>query len=58
MPGPRAVYHYLEGEGVVTLDGVEHRVSAGITMVAPDGSVRGMRAITRLAFLGVRLGEE
>jgi quercetin dioxygenase-like cupin family protein len=57
-PGPSAVYHYLEGEGVLTLDGVEHPVSAGMTVVAPDGSVRGMQATTRLAFLGVRLGEE
>lgn len=57
-PGPRAVYHYLEGEGVLTLDGVEHPIAAGMTVVAPAGSVRGMRATTRLAFLGVRLGEE
>lgn len=57
-PGPRAVYHYLEGEGVLFLDGVAHPVSGGMTVVAPAGSVRGMQAITRLAFLGVRLGEE
>jgi quercetin dioxygenase-like cupin family protein len=57
-PGPRAVYHYLEGEGVLTLDGVDHPVRGGMTVVAPAGSVRGMQASTRLAFLGVRLGEE
>ncbi|MFN8622538.1 MAG: cupin domain-containing protein [Chloroflexota bacterium] len=57
-PGPRAVYHYLEGEGVLILDGVRHPVSAGMTVVAPAGAVRGMEAVTRLAFLGVRLAEE
>lgn len=57
-PGPRAVYHYLEGEGTLILDGVAHPVSAGMTVIAPAGAVRGMEAITRLAFLGVRLGEE
>lgn len=57
-PGPRAVYHVLEGEGEVLLGGEAHPIAAGMTIVAPAGATRGFRAVTRLAFLGVRLGEE
>jgi quercetin dioxygenase-like cupin family protein len=57
-PGPRAVYHFLEGEGVMVLDGRSHPVTAGVTVIAPAGSTRGIEAVSRLAFLGVRLGSE
>ncbi len=57
-PGPPAVYHILEGEGWVTLDGERSEVAAGMTVVVPGGSARGFEARTRLAFLGVRLGAE
>ena len=57
-PGPPAIYHILEGSGWMTLDGERHEVSAGMTVVVPAGSARGFDARTRLAFLGVRLGEE
>lgn len=56
--GPPAVYHILEGEGWMTLAGERHEVSAGVTIVVPAGSARGFEARTRIAFLGVRLGEE
>jgi quercetin dioxygenase-like cupin family protein len=55
-PGPRAVYHFLEGEGSMVIDAATHRVAAGMTVVAPAGSSRGIEATTRLAFLGVRVG--
>jgi quercetin dioxygenase-like cupin family protein len=57
-PGPPAVYHILQGDGWVTFDGKRSEVSAGMTVVVPAGSARGFEARTRLAFLGVRLGEE
>ncbi len=57
-PGPRAVYHALEGEGIVRIDGEELAFPAGATVVAPAGSTRAIEAVTRFAFLGVRLGEE
>ena len=57
-PGPRAVYHFLEGEGLMLVDGESHRVAAGVTVIAAAGSSRGMEATTRLAFLGVRMGSE
>ena len=57
-PGPRGVYHALEGEGRYTLDGEVLDFRAGAIVVAPAGAVRGIEAVTRLAFLAVRLGEE
>lgn len=56
--GPRAVYHFLEGEGSMVVDGETRRVAAGMTVFATAGSSRGMEATTRLAFLGVRVGFE
>lgn len=56
--GPRAVYHFLEGEGVVTVDDEQREVCAGMTAIAPAGAVRGISATTRLAFLAVRVGAE
>jgi quercetin dioxygenase-like cupin family protein len=56
--GPRAVYHFLEGEGVMIIDDEPHHITAGMTAIAPAGAVRGISATTRLAFLGVRVGAE
>lgn len=55
-PAPRAIYTALEGEGTFMLDGEAVPFNAGAVVVAPAGSVRGIKAITRLAFLGVRIG--
>ena len=52
----RAVYHALEGEGIFHLDGEAHPFRAGAVVVAPLGSTRGIDAVTRLAFLAVRIG--
>jgi len=52
----RAVYHALEGEGVFHLDGGTLPFRAGAVVVAPAGSTRGIEAVTRLAFLAVRIG--
>lgn len=57
-PGPRAVYHALEGEATIVLDGMPLRFAAGAVVVAPAGATRGIEAVTRFAFLGVRLGAE
>ena len=55
-PERRAVYHALEGEGVFHLDGEALPFRAGAVVVAPLGSTRGIDAVTRLAFLAVRIG--
>ena len=57
-PERRAVYHILDGDGWVTLDGDRVAVSAGATVVVPAGMARGFEARTRLAFLAVRVGPE
>lgn len=55
-PERRAVYHALDGEGVFHLDGEALPFHAGAVVVAPSGSARGIEAVTRLAFLAVRIG--
>ena len=57
-PGPLGVYHFLEGEGVMTIDDEAHEVAAGTTVIAPAGATRGITPSTRLAFLAVRVGTE
>jgi quercetin dioxygenase-like cupin family protein len=57
-PGPLGVYHALEGEGVFHLDGEALDFRAGAIVVAPAGSTRGIAAVTRLAFIAVRIGSE
>jgi mannose-6-phosphate isomerase-like protein (cupin superfamily) len=57
-PERRAVYHFLEGDGTMVVDGQRHPVTAGDTVIAPRGSSRGIEAVTRLAFLAVRSGPE
>ena len=54
----RAVYHALDGEGFLFLDGVALPFREGAIIVAPDGSTRGIEAVTRLAFMAVRIGPE
>ncbi|MCP4357008.1 MAG: cupin domain-containing protein [Chloroflexi bacterium] len=50
-----AMYHFLEGDGWILVDGERLAVSAGATVVMPEGAVRGMEAETRLAFLATRI---
>ena len=57
-PERRAVYHALEGEGILHLDGIGLPFRAGAIVVAPDGATRGIEAVTRLAFMAVRIGPE
>jgi quercetin dioxygenase-like cupin family protein len=52
--GAAASFHILDGTGVVVLDGVEHSVRAGVTVIAKPGAQRGVRAggQSPLVFLG------
>jgi quercetin dioxygenase-like cupin family protein len=54
-PEALAVYHILEGNGRMTVDGELIEVSPGATVITPAGSVRGMAAQTRLSFLATRI---
>ena len=51
-PGEAAMYHFLEGEGLMTVDEETFAVRPGVTVITPSGAKRGMNAKTRLVFLG------
>jgi quercetin dioxygenase-like cupin family protein len=52
--GEPAVYHFLEGSGLMTVDGDTFAIQPGVTVFASAGAQRGMNARTRLIFLGVK----
>ena len=54
--GP-SVFHILEGSGQMTVGDETFSVQAGATVIVPAGGVRGVKAVTQLAFLAVRLSE-
>ena len=51
-PAEAAMYHFLEGEGLMTVDEETFAVKPGVTVVTPSGAKRGINAKTRLVFLG------
>ena len=55
-PEALAVYHFLAGEGVMTVNGEPFAVTAGATVIAPPGSARSVRAGSRLTFLAAKAG--
>lgn len=50
-----AVYHFLEGQGVMTVDGAQFPVQQGTVIVMNEGAQRGIVADTQLVFMAVRL---
>ena len=54
-PEAAAMYHFLTGSGWMIVDGARWPVSAGATITMPAGTVRGLEAETRLAFLATRI---
>jgi quercetin dioxygenase-like cupin family protein len=54
-PESLAVYHFLEGKGVMLVDGERLPMVAGSTVIIPAGTRRGVEADTRLAFLAARI---
>ncbi len=51
-PGEAAMYHFLEGEGLMIVDEEAFAIHPGVTVVAPSGVKRGINAKTRVIFLG------
>jgi quercetin dioxygenase-like cupin family protein len=47
-----AMYHFLEGTGLMTIGEAIFEIKPGVTVIAPSGVRRGMNAKTRLVFLG------
>ncbi|MGZ9226016.1 MAG: cupin domain-containing protein [Anaerolineales bacterium] len=56
-PGEAAMYHFLEGEGLMTVGDETFAIKPGVTVIVPRGERRGMNARTRVTFLGSK-GEE
>jgi quercetin dioxygenase-like cupin family protein len=54
-PEATAMYYFLEGSGWLLANDERLPVSQGATVVMPAGTVRGIEAGTRLAFLAVRV---
>lgn len=55
--GEAAMYHFLEGEGLMTVGEEIFVIKPGVTVVVPSGAKRGMNAKTRVVFLGSK-GEQ
>ncbi len=53
-PKALALYHFLSGSGVMTVDGKEIPVAAGSTVIVLAGAARGIRAETSLVFLAAK----
>ncbi len=51
-PGEAAMYHFLEGEGLMIVGEESFVIKPGVTIVVPSGVKRGMNAKTRVVFLG------
>ncbi len=51
-PGEAAMYHFLEGAGLMTVGDEAFEIKPGVTIVVPSGVKRGMNAKTRVIFLG------
>ena len=51
-PGEPAMYHFLVGEGLMTVGDETFAIKSGVTVVVPAGASRGMNAKTRVVFLG------
>ena len=56
-PQTLAIYHFLQVTGWMIVDDERYPISAGTTIITPNGSKRGIEAETRLAFLATRMSE-
>ena len=55
-PAEAAIYHFLEGTGLMTVGEETFAFKPGVTVVVPGGVARGMNAKTRAIFLGAKGG--
>lgn len=54
-PEAAAVYTFLEGKGIMTVNDQSFAVEQGSVIVTEKGAGRGMSAETRLVFIAVRM---
>jgi len=57
-PGEAAMYHFLEGEGLMTVNDDVYEIKPGVTVLVQAGAKRGMNAKTRMVFLGSKGGDQ
>lgn len=55
-PSDVAMYHFLEGIGLMTVGDESFEIKPGVTIVVPNGVKRGIIAKTRIIFLGSKGG--
>jgi len=55
-PSEAAMYHFIEGEGLMIVGEETFAVRPGVTVITPAGASRGINAKTRLIFLGSKGG--
>ncbi|NOX64128.1 MAG: cupin domain-containing protein [Chloroflexi bacterium] len=53
-PESMAIYYFIEGEGVMTVNDQEFPVQSGSAIITLAGAHRGLRAHTRLIFLAAK----
>jgi quercetin dioxygenase-like cupin family protein len=53
-PGEPAMYHFIEGTGMMTVGEESYAIKPGVTIIVPSGVMRGMNAKTRVVFLGAK----
>jgi quercetin dioxygenase-like cupin family protein len=56
-PEGLALFQFLEGSGVMIVDGERLLVEPGTVIIAQDGAPRGIEAETELKFMAVRITE-
>lgn len=56
-PEGLASFQFLEGKGVMIVDGKRLPVEPGTVIIAQDGAPRGIEAETQLKFIAVRITE-
>ncbi len=52
--GETAMYHFLAGEGLMTVGEEAFQIYSGVTIIAPHGALRGIKAKTPVVFLGAK----
>jgi quercetin dioxygenase-like cupin family protein len=56
-PGGLASFQFLEGKGVMDVDGEHLSVEPGTVIITQHGATRGIEAETELKFMAVRITE-
>ncbi len=56
-PEGLSVFHFIDGKGVMIVDGERLPVQSGTVIITDEGASRGMEAETELKFMAVRITE-